>query len=254
MAVESPPTPATGLYCYGVTAARDAKPFRRGLGDASVEPVVHEDIAALTSVVPPGKVRARRRDLMAHVEVLGAAFEHGAVLPLRFGIVFDDEQALVRDFLAPRHDGLAKLLRELANRVELRVTAHYREQELLGEIVRQNRRIGELREATRNVKGPHPALIELGELVSAEMRARTVRDSRALLGQLEKHSLRYEVGDEPIEYEVLRGSFLVERKRVPDFDAAVERFAADQAGRVDVKLVGPLPPHSFVELTHGGGS
>src|SRR5204863_10179337 len=140
MAVESPPRPgagnavATSLYCYGVVAARDAKPQRRGgLGDASVEPVVHEDVAALTSVVPTGKVRARRRDLMAHVEVLGAAFEHGAVLPLRFGIVFDDEQALVRDFLAPRHDELAKLLRELANRVELRVTAHYREQELLAE-------------------------------------------------------------------------------------------------------------------------
>lgn len=254
MAVESPPRPATGLYCYGVVAAPDAKPQRRGgLGDASVEPVVHDQLAALTSPVPAGKVRARRRDLLAHVDVLGAAFEHGAVLPLRFGIVFDDEQSLVRDFLAPRHDELAKLLRELANRVELRVTARYREEELLAEIVRQNGRIARLREATREVKGPHPALLELGELVSADLRARTARDSRALLGQLRKHSLRLEVDDEPIEYEILRGSFLVERKRVKAFDAAVERFAADQAGLVDAKLVGPLPPHSFVELTHRGG-
>jgi len=258
MAVQSPPRPdagdmsATGVYCYGVVSARDARPQPRGLGDAPVEPVAHDGVAALASRVPAGTVRARRRDLISHTDVLGAAFEHGTVLPLRFGTVFESEGSLVNEFLAPRHDELVALLRDLSGQGELRVTAHYREDAILAEVVRDNRRIAQLREATRGAGAGHPALLELGELVAAEVQARTARDSRALLERLRKHSVRYEVGDEPVEYELLRASFLVERKRMSKFEAELERFAAEQAGRADVKLIGPLPPHSFVSLTHGG--
>jgi Gas vesicle synthesis protein GvpL/GvpF len=258
MAVQSPPrrdaddASATGVYCYGVVSARDARPQPRGLGDAPVDPVMHDGVAALASRVPAGTVRARRRDLLSHMDVLGAAFEHGTVLPLRFGTVFENEGSLVDEFLYPRHDELAALLRDLSGQGELRVTSHYREDALLAEVVRNNRRIAQLREATRGAGAGHPALIELGELVAAEVQARTARDSRALLERLRKHALQYEVGEEPVQYELLRASFLVERKRVAKFEAELERFAADQAGRADVKLTGPLPPHSFVSLTHGG--
>lgn len=253
MAVETPPRSATGLYCYGVVAAPDAKrQLAVGLDGKPVRPVVDGDLAALVSDAP-GSVRAKRRDLMAHFEVLDAAFEHGTVLPLRFGIVFDDEETLVRDFLAPRQKELAKLLQELRDQVELRVTAHYRADALLAEIVRDSPRVSKLREATRTAAASgHPALIELGELVAAEVQARTARDAQELVARLRPSALRYELDEEPIEYQLLRGSFLVERKRVPKFEAELEAFAAENAGRVDVKYVGPLPPHSFVELTHQG--
>jgi gas vesicle protein GvpL/GvpF len=244
MAVQTPPT--TALYCYGVVSAHDAPPPRRGVGDERVEQVVHGRLAALTSRAP-ASVRARRRDLLAHMNVVAAAFEAGPVLPLRFGTVFESEEALVRDFLVPRERELGKLLREVDGQVELRVTAHYRDDALLAEIVRENSRVATLRDATRGGAG-HPALVELGELVAAEVQARTARDSRALLERLRASSVRYDVGEEQIEYQLLRASFLVDRKRVAAFESELERFSAEQAGRVDVKLVGPLPPHSFVEL------
>jgi Gas vesicle synthesis protein GvpL/GvpF len=259
MALQSPPKPAaaelpaTALYCYGITAVTAAKAQPgAGLGGEAVGTVHCGELAALVSGVPPGTVRARRRDLMTHFDVLGEAFEHGTVLPLRFGIVFDDGRALVDEFLCPRHDELARLLRELEGLVELRVTAHYREDAILGEAVRENPRIGRLREATRGRAAGHPVMLELGELVSAEVQARTARDARALLERLRPLVRRYELDEEPIAYQLLRASFLVERKRVKTFDRALEKFASENPGRVDVKLVGPLPPHSFVELSHGG--
>jgi hypothetical protein len=140
MSVQSAPraaveTSSTALYCYGVTGAGTAEPLAgAGLGGKAVEPVPCGEIAALASAVPAGTVRARRRDLLAHFDVLGASFERGTVLPLRFGTVFDDEDALVEEFLRPRHDELAAMLREFDGRVELRVTAHYREDAILAEI------------------------------------------------------------------------------------------------------------------------
>jgi hypothetical protein len=258
MAVQSPPRTGAGeisttaLYCYGVTSAKSAKPQRNaGLGGKPVEPVRFDDVAALTSPVPPGKVRARRADLLCHFDVLGTAFENGTVIPLRFGIVFEDEGALVEEFLKPRHDELVGLLRELRDRVELRVTAHYREEAILAEIVRQNPRVARLRKATQAGAGQAP-LLELGELVAAELQARTVRDARAILEHLGPLTLARELDEEPVENQVLRGSFLVKRKRIPAFDAKMNELASGQAGRIDFKYVGPLPPHSFVGLTHEG--
>src|SRR2546430_4610422 len=178
MALRTPPRTgaggisATALYCYGVTPTETAKPQRSaGLGGKPVELVRFGDLAALTSPVPPGKVRARRADLLSHFDVLGTAFGAGTVVPLRFGIVFEDEASLVEDFLKPRHDELVGLLRELRNRVELRVTANYREEAILAEIVRENRTVAHLREAT-HAGAARPLLLQLGELVAAELQAR----------------------------------------------------------------------------------
>jgi len=260
MALQTPPRTgareisSTALYCYGVTSAETAAAQPgAGLNGEPVEPVRFNELAALTSAVPPRKVRARRADLLRHFDVLGTAFERGTVLPLRFGIVFEDEDSLVADFLRPRHDELVRLLRELRDRVELRVTAHYREQAILGEIVRDNPRVAKLREATQE-RAAQPLMLELGELVSAELQARTARNARAILERLLPLALAYEVDEEPIEHQVVRASFLVERKRLKAFDSAMDELAKAHAGRIDFKYVGPLPPHSFVGLTQEGRS
>jgi hypothetical protein len=109
--------------------------------------------------------------------------------------------------------------------------------------VRDNPRVARLRgERSQAVQ------IELGELVARELQARTHRDARAILQRLGSLALDHEIDEEPIEHQVLRASFLVERKRVRAFDAAMEDLASGQAGRIDFKYVGPLPPHSFVSL------
>ena len=127
------------------------------------------------------------------------------------------------------------------------MTAHYREEAVLGEIVRESPRVARLREQTKGGGSP-PVLLELGELVSAELQARTARDARSIVQRLGAIALAYDVSDEQIEHQLLRASFLVERKRMKAFDEAMEELAAAQAGRIDFSYVGPLPPHSFVRL------
>ena len=239
------------LYVYGITWADAAREqAAAGIGDADVLPVAYDDLAALTSPLADPKVRARRRELLAHSEVLARALERATVLPLSFGTVFESADAVVRDLLAARQEELRKLLRELEGRVELRVKAFYRDEAILAEVVGENPRIARLREAVR--AGPEAATyglrIELGELVAAQLRARTRRDAEAILDRLRPLSLAVEADDEPIEHQVLRASFLVERERVGAFDETMDALARREDGRIHFTYVGPLPPHSFVSL------
>jgi gas vesicle protein GvpL/GvpF len=261
MVVQSPPgdgakaASETALYCYGVTWAESAQSQKgAGVGGESVEPVCQGEVAALASPVESTHVRARRADLLRHSDVLTAALGRGTTLPLRFGVAFPSEAALIEDFLRPRHDELVGLLREFEGRVELTVRAFYGEEEILAEIVRENPRIASLQAATR-VGGvsTYPLKVELGERVARELQERMRRDRQALLDHLRPLALAIDVDQEPIAYQVLRASFLVERKRVPKFDETMDELARSQAGRMDFKYIGPLAPHSFASLTAAEG-
>jgi hypothetical protein len=252
MSARTAPVATRPHYVYGVMRAADA-PAKApgGVGGAEVGMVVHDDLAALTSPLESIDVRARRRDLLAHSEVLTSALEQGTVLPAQFGLAFADADAVVTDLLAPRGKELEALLRELDGKVELSVKAFYLEQAILGEIVRENRRVARLRDATRSghEAATYGARIELGELVAAELRERGRRDAIGILERLQPLASAVELAREPVnEHEVLRASFLVERKRVPEFDEAMNEAARREDGRIRFKYVGPLPPHSFVSL------
>ena len=50
----------------------------------------------------------------------------------------------------------------------------------------------------------------------------------------------------------VNASFLVERTGLQGFDRAIDELGEEQAGRIRLRYTGPLPPHSFVELTMEG--
>jgi len=238
------------VYVYGVVPADATPPGAPGVAGGEVRSIGFEGLAALTSPVDDANVRARRRDLMAHSDVLTEAVRKGPVLPLQFGIVFRDRDAVVSEFLKPRKAELEKLLRELEGKVELSVKGFYVEEAILAEVIRDNRRVSRLREVTRTAPqaATQGARIELGELVAAELRSRAHRDATAILDRLRPLALQVQVAEEPVEHEVLRASFLVERGRVEDFDEAMNDLARHEDGRIHFKYVGPLAPHSFVSV------
>jgi hypothetical protein len=239
------------VYVYGVVRAEPApKVSIAGVTGAAVGTVPANGIAALSSPVKSATVRARRRDLLAHSDVLTSALDAGPVVPLQFGTVFESSDAVVSDLLEARRDELEQLLSEIDGRVELRVSAFYDEAAILAEIIRERPRIAKLRDATRS--GPeaatYAARIDLGELVASELRTRGERDAAAILDRVRPLAVAVDVDDEPIEHQVLRASFLVDRARVETFDEAMDEIAGQQAGRIRFKYVGPLAPHSFVSL------
>jgi hypothetical protein len=224
-----------------------------GVAGAPVRRIDAGGVAALVSPVEGDELRATRRDLLSHSAVLERAVAAGPVLPLRFGIVLRDEEAVVSELLEPRRDELAALLERFERLVELRVKAFYVEETVLREIVRSDPAIARLREATRDVPetAAHPQRVQLGEAVARALAARREGDAQSILARLRPlaEETVLEDGD---GLPVLVASFLVDRDRVGEFDRAMDELAREYEGRITFKYLGPLPPHSFVSFAEGG--
>jgi hypothetical protein len=228
-------------YVYGITWADGARSAGRGVGDASVRVLEHGELAALVSELPSADVRARRRDLLRHTEVLQEAFERRTVVPLGFGTVFASGEDVVGELLEPRYEELVALLQSLDGLVELTVRALYDEDAVLSTIVRDDPQIAALRRA-----GGQAEQARLGEAVAHALAGRRNRDADEIVAELSSLSREVVVEERVAEFEVVRAALLVDRSAVDDLEAEAEELARRHAGVIRFKLTGPLPPHHFV--------
>jgi Gas vesicle synthesis protein GvpL/GvpF len=240
------------LYLYGLMRADDlGSNGALAVGEHAppVEVVVHGEVAALVSVVEGEPVRLRRAAVTAHTEVLQRAFEHGPVLPLRFGTVVPDAEALKAEFLARRGEEMKAQLDQLAGKGEFRLKVSYLEEPILRSILAQDAALKRTAEQVRGLPeaASHFQRVGLGERIALAMQARRDDDVKQLLSKLQPLAVAVEVGALQQPQMVLNASFLIAEETRDRFDATVERLASERAELMEFKLIGPLPAHSFVD-------
>jgi hypothetical protein len=191
-----------------------------------------------------------RQAMTIHARVLEEAHALGTVLPMRFGMVMDDEEEVRRRLLEPHHEALAAQLTEFQAKAELKLRATYEEEPMLREIVKDDQDVARLRDSLQGMPedATYYGRIQLGELVAQAVQRKREVDAARILDTLAPLALAVDVADPPHERIVLSASFLIERDGMEAFDAAVDRIGEAQAGRMRLKYTGPLPPHSFVQL------
>ncbi|MCA1699713.1 MAG: GvpL/GvpF family gas vesicle protein [Actinobacteria bacterium] len=241
-------------YVYGVVCASAVAPTRVGVGGAPVELIACGATAAVVSDVRERELDAGRQELMTHAEVLEDALRDGVVLPMRFGVVMADGEAVRRELLQRHHDVLLSQLSELAGKVELRLRAVFEEAAVVGEVLREDAEIAALRDALRGCDedATYYERIRLGEMVADAVARKCEAEGEEILRALAPLALAVDRGGGAHERMALNASFLVERDRVVEFDEAVDELGRVRDGRLRLKYTGPLPPYSFVELPAEG--
>jgi Gas vesicle synthesis protein GvpL/GvpF len=243
------------VYVYGVLAAADAASLTTsGVMGAPVRAVQSGDLAALVSDVAGGALAAAR-EVRAHWRVLEAASEQTTVLPVRFGTVMEDDDAVREQLLADGAERLNALLQQLAGRVQLTVRGTYAEDALLRSVVAGSREIAALRERVRRL--PEAAgyyeRIRLGELIAAEVARQREVDTAHTYERLAPFAAaaREEATGADGAFHF---AFLVERDGVDAFSTAVGKLAEELGDRVAIRYVGPLAPYSFTEAELAAGA
>ncbi|BCL24018.1 GvpL/GvpF family gas vesicle protein [Streptomyces tuirus] len=235
-------------YVYGIAASSHPS-LPEGMGGVGDPPrevrILREgDLAAIVSEAPEG-LRPKRKDLLAHQNVLSEAGAAGCVLPMRFGSVAPDDNSIT-GVLAERAEHYKERLRALDNRVEYNIKANHVEEAVLHQVMAESPDIRGLAEANRQAGGgSYDDKIRLGELVAAAVKAKEADDGAAVRRALEPVADDVSVGPESTGW-LANVSFLVDRGTAESFLAAVEQLRKDMP-HLEVRVNGPLPPYSFVE-------
>ncbi|MET9117859.1 GvpL/GvpF family gas vesicle protein [Streptomyces longwoodensis] len=235
-------------YVYGITArSHTAVPDgTAGVGEPP-EPIrilTEGELAAIVSDSPEG-LRPKRRDLLAHQNVLAQAEASGCVLPMRFGSVAPDD-ASVTGVLAERAEHYLERLRALDGKVEYNIKATHVEEAVLHHVMATNAEVRSLAEANRKAGGgSYEQKIQLGEMVASAVKAQEAEDAAAVQQALEPVAAAVATGPESTGW-LANVSFLVARDSAQEFLAAVEALRSSHP-HLEVRANGPLPPYSFVE-------
>ncbi|MFC7328730.1 GvpL/GvpF family gas vesicle protein [Marinactinospora rubrisoli] len=238
------------MSCYVYAITRDDHPLdiegEKGVGEPA-EPVRvlrAAGLAAVTSTAPEN-LRARRRDLEAHQRVLRRLTDQGTVLPMRFGAVAENEDAVLAE-LERSEEYYRTELAELDGRVEINVKAAYLEEAALREALLGDPELRAANEALRVAGGgSYDERIAFGERVANALERLRGRDADRIMEALSAHAERLAPGP-PVDGCVANVSLLVDRPRIREVGAAVEELRAATAGLMEVRVSEPLPPYSFV--------
>jgi hypothetical protein len=247
--VTTPGDVGLGCYVYGVVPADLVLPKHlRGVAGQVVSLIPYGDVAAVTSLLDSDRTLAGRDDLLAHSHVLDAIAAVGPVLPIRFGSVLQDQDAVKTNLLEPDEDRLRAMLDDVAGQSQFVVRARYVERQVLTEVVAENAEIARLRAATRDAPddSSYGDRVRLGELVARALEAKSAEDGRNLLTELERHATAVNIREGAGVDRLLDVALLVEDSKRAEFERAVEELAEAYAGRATLKLIGPTAAYDFV--------
>jgi hypothetical protein len=229
----------SALYLYGMTRPRQ---LPRRVADQGVFLVESEDRAAIVSKFddPGAPVRATRRNLLAHADIVEELHSEAVVLPARFGLVLEGPDR-ARELLGLPEIG--ELLDRHATTCELTLKGTY-DEAVLGEISGSLRGLQDAyRQAPTMDNG-----VAFGEAVAGALADRRAQDANRVIERIAPLALEIVRGEPTGELGAFGLSLLLERDRVDAVSKMLDQLAGDLSPPLRFKLVGPLPPYSFVQL------
>src|SRR3954447_11991008 len=130
----------TGWYVYGIVPSTGslAPVDIQGMDGRGVEVIPGGGLGAVVTEISLPRPPGRRRELLSHSDVLNAVVRHHDVVPLRFGTIFADTQAVVDDLLVARSTALRRSLDRVFDAVQLNLRATYVEERVLADVVLGN--------------------------------------------------------------------------------------------------------------------
>jgi len=253
-------TTAAGRYIYAIIRTPAAASAEKrpgfpwvseciGFEGRAVYPIPGGPVAAVVSDIPNHSLRAERRNLAVHYDVLKRLMKQEAVLPMAFGIIADSSDA-IRRVLRWRQSTLVDQLERVAGKAEMGLKVTWTAPNIFEYFVNTHDELRTLRdELFRDGRDPPPQeKIELGRLFQRTLNEDRAEHTRTVLSVL--RPLCFEIKENKLrtEREVMNLACLVGQGSQTEFERGVFEAAKRFDDNYSFDFSGPFLPHNFVEV------
>jgi len=239
-------THANYIYCI-ISTDKEMDLGGIGLDNERVYTINRKGLACVVSDAGEDEYSlANEAHLKAHQQVLEKAMKQYEILPIRFGTVAPGTKEVLR-FLKQHHKEFKRLFKKIRGKVEVEIEVFWKEMNgIFDEIVKKSKHLRDLK-ANSKPKSRED-LIMAGQLVAAQLRQKKAKEVTKYIKYLKGYISDYQINPTARDELVLYGSFLVDKKRLDQFDQAVDRLEEENRERVRVRYIGPMPPYSFADV------
>ncbi|MBD3182399.1 DnaJ domain-containing protein [Candidatus Poribacteria bacterium] len=221
----------------------------------TIHSINYKDLTTITRKIDPaiaeqpGMHEAELKVLLASYQQINInIFQNLTILPLRFGIMVDQEEQ-VEEFMANSYIHIKWALNNLRNKAEFAVQLFWDLDTVLQNISKDE---NWLKEAVKSIDINDK--IQLGKLLfqSAEKLKRQIIDS--IHDKLSNVSIDSSEGRSADDSIIFNRSYLINRQDEAEFDKAMEELGNENESYLSFKYIGPIPPYSFAPLEFKKGN
>jgi len=221
-----------------------------GIGDTKVETLAADGIAAVVSAYQGASVRPQRTNLAAHQRVLSTLLAVTTPLPISFGTLAEDAQA-IHTALRHSHADLMEALERVRGKVEMGLNVRWDLANIFEYFVDRHPPLKALRDTlyAGDREPPRDRKIELGRLFSQLLEEDRERYTVQVEAVLQGCCAEIRRGEPRKEAEIMRLSCLVGCTDQAAFEAAVFKAAQVFDDHHAFDFNGPWAPYSFVDVS-----
>jgi hypothetical protein len=230
------------LHVYAVVTEDQDLPDRAGLRDEPLEAVRSGGLAAVVSRTEPD-IEATEADAVAHLDVITELITAGPVIPMRFGTVAPDADAVRQEVLdESSRSYFEEYLRATRDLVETMVSIRFDENAALRAVMRQDGGHDSWHAESMADK------VALGQAIAESLTARVSEWGDELIQSTAAGVAQAMQALDTPDHTAVRYALLVGRDRLAELDERMRGMRPAAAGGAvpyDVEYVGPLPPVDF---------
>jgi hypothetical protein len=236
-------------YLYAIAPAEKRSYASLGICGNDVYAIIEGRVAAIVSGAPNSKIRPERAHLAAHQAVLKKLMTETTVLPITFGTIAANPEA-IRKILLRNQSLLRSQLERVAGKVEMGLRVTWDVPNIFEYFVNTHAELRLVRDHIVGARGEpsQEERIELGRMFERLL----TEDRENYVGKVERvlKSECFEVKSNSCrnEREVMVLACLVGRDAQKQFDAAVFDAAELFDNHFAFDYNGPWAPHNFVDI------
>lgn len=243
---------ANGLYLYGIFPSPG--PQHLALEGLDKQPVHCHDMDGFTflySEAQQERYLASRKNLLGHERVLERAMEQGyrTLLPLQFGLIINNWDAVRDQLTAPKEEDLRQLLNKLDGQREVGVKVFWESDKELERLMQENDALKAERDRLEGKSLGMDEVVRIGQAI--ERAINTQKQSIIETFQNGLNPLATEVveNDPLSEAMIYNAAYLIPWDAEPEFSEQVERLDHQFENRLRIRYNNFTAPFNFAQLS-----